>query len=87
MVTSLKMEKLKNNRVGVCTREYMEDGVSKKDVRYFISSLECENIKDFSRAIRDEWGIENNLHWHLDVTFKEAANRTADKTAQSILIY
>ena len=54
-------------------------------MRYFISSLECENINDFSRAIRDEWGIENNLHWHLDVTFKEDANRTADKTAQSNL--
>ena len=78
-----KWENLKT--IGLCTREYMEDGAFKKDVRYFISSLECENIKDFSRAIRDEWGIENNLHWHLDVTFKEDANRTADKTAQSNL--
>lgn len=30
-------------------------------------------------------GIENNLHWHLNVTFKEDANRIADKTAQSNL--
>ena len=26
-------------------------------------------------AIREHWGIENNLHWHLDITFGEDANR------------
>ena len=71
--------------IGICTREYIENGVSKKDIRYFITSLGTEEIKDFCRAVRDEWGIENNLHWHLDVTFKEDKNRTMIKNAQANL--
>ena len=71
--------------IGICTREYEENGVSKKDTRYFITSLSTNEIKDFCRAIRDEWGIENNLHWHLDVTFKEDKNRTMLKNAQANL--
>ena len=31
------------------------------------------------------WGIENELHWSLDVTFGEDANRTADKNAAANL--
>lgn len=76
-------EKIKS--IGICTREYSENGVSKKDTRYFITSLGIDNMKDFCRAIRDEWGIENNLHWHLDVTFKEDKNRTMIKEAQANL--
>lgn len=36
-------------------------------------------------AVRGEWGIENNLHWHLDYTFREDANLTMNKNAQSNL--
>ena len=52
---------------------------------YNITSLGVNEIKDFCRAIRDEWGIENNLHWHLDVTFKEDNNRMMIKNAQANL--
>lgn len=45
--------------------------------RYFISSV--TSIEDFSRAVRDHWGIENGLHWHLDFTFKDDKNTTMDK--------
>ena len=71
--------------IGICTREYTENDVLKKDVRYFITSLGTDQIKDFCRAVRDEWGIENNLHWHLDVTFKEDKNRTMVKNSQANL--
>ena len=76
-------EKIKS--IGVCTREYAENGIPKKDTRYFITSLGTDDIKDFCRAIRDEWGIENNLHWQLDVTFKEDKTRTMIKDAQANL--
>lgn len=38
--------------------------------RYFITSLDA-NAKEFARAARGHWSIENSLHWVLDVVFKE----------------
>ena len=49
------------------------------EYRYFISSLK-EDIELASRAIRGHWSVES-MHWHLDVTFREDANMTIDKTA------
>lgn len=47
-----------------------------RSTRYFLTSLEYENIDDFMRAVRQHWGIEINLHWSLDVSFREDLNRT-----------
>lgn len=47
--------------------------------RYYISSLPLD-IGLFSKAVRQHWSVEV-MHWHLDVTFKEDANTTQDKTA------
>ena len=38
--------------------------------RYFISSLPG-NAKELLRAVREHWGIENSLHWVLDIAFRE----------------
>lgn len=43
--------------------------------RFYISSLQ-PNSKHIGDAIRAHWGIENQLHWCLDVTFKEDGCRT-----------
>lgn len=45
----------------------------------YITSL--ADIELCADAIRSHWGIENQLHWHLDVTFNEDANSTMDKNA------
>jgi len=45
-----------------------------EEIRYYITSL--TDIETFSTAVRAHWGIENSLHYCLDVTFNEDANRT-----------
>jgi predicted transposase YbfD/YdcC len=39
--------------------------------RYFISSLSGIDAKTIGQMIRSHWGIENKLHWSLDVSFGE----------------
>ena len=45
-----------------------------KEVRFYISSMES-NAKVLSQGIREHWGIENSLHWSLDITFLEDKSR------------
>ncbi len=41
-----------------------------ESTRYYLSSLEA-NAATFAHAVRSHWGIENSLHWVLDVAFRE----------------
>jgi len=42
--------------------------------RLYISSIDAD-AKDFNTYIRQHWGVENSLHWTLDVTFREDDQR------------
>jgi predicted transposase YbfD/YdcC len=53
-------------------------GQSSDEVRYFISSLPAK-VKRLASAVRQHWGIENGLHWVLDVAFNEDRMRQRDR--------
>ncbi len=50
------------------------------EVKFYISSL-ISNAQLLSQGIRSHWGIENTLHWSLDVTFSEDKSRIRKENA------
>jgi predicted transposase YbfD/YdcC len=66
------------------TRTYTEKGEDKSEVRYFISSLPPQ-AKRLGQGVRGHWGIENGLHWVLDMTFAEDRSRARKDHAQENL--
>ena len=51
-----------------------------KEVRYYIASIKPD-VQLFAKAARGHWGIENSLHWVLDMTFNEDYSRVRDENA------
>ena len=71
--------------VVMVAREHTDcQGKMHTGVRYYISSLPAE-VKRIAAAVRGHWGIENGMHWVLDVAFREDRNRARADHAQANL--
>jgi predicted transposase YbfD/YdcC len=64
--------------IGRATSHCLRDGKETVEVRYYISSLEVD-VKQFARAVRGHWSIENSCHWSLDMTFREDESRLRER--------
>ena len=60
--------------IGLCYSERTVDGVVGEELRYFIGSKKA-SAKIYGQTLRGHWGIENKLHWQLDVVMGEDRNR------------
>ncbi len=55
------------------------------DVRHYISSVEKLGAQQAARLARGHWGVENKLHWQLDVTLREDSKRNRkDASAENL---
>ncbi len=60
--------------IGMCYSERTVAGKTSYEVRYFIGSKRA-GARYYGKGLRHHWGIENSLHWKLDVVFDEDRNR------------
>jgi predicted transposase YbfD/YdcC len=64
--------------IGMALRVAKENSEVTTDARYYLSSL-SRNGRRFARFARRHWGIENTLHWSLDMTFREDESRLRER--------
>src|SRR5215203_4396015 len=71
--------------IGLIQSEREEGGIVSKESRYYLCSV--MSVRQFREASRGHWGIENGLHWVLDVAFGEDHNRARiDHSAHNFAI-
>jgi predicted transposase YbfD/YdcC len=72
------------NMLGMVESECERDGKITRETRYYIGSIGLDT-QTFAGAARGHWGIENSLHWSLDVAFREDESRVRDDNARENL--
>jgi predicted transposase YbfD/YdcC len=68
------------NSIGMVTSKRTINEIVTTEVRYYISSLDSD-IEKFANGVRSHWGIENKLHWVLDVQMREDDSRIRKENA------
>lgn len=75
----LKWKGLKSLVLLISERETPEEKTT--EYRYYISSLDPKQPEIILRSIREHWQVENNLHWVLDVAYREDQSRIRDENS------
>jgi predicted transposase YbfD/YdcC len=72
--------------IGMVRAERTLHGKTSIEERFYISSLDG-NAQTFGRAVRGHWGIENSVHWILDLVFREDECRmSVGKGAENLAV-
>ena len=64
--------------IGMCVSHRIVKEKESTDIRFFIGSRDA-SAKKYGDTLRGHWGIENALHWQLDVSFDEDSNRVSNR--------
>jgi predicted transposase YbfD/YdcC len=68
-------------------RTIKKSGMTSNETRFYISSLPPDPVQ-VAAAVRAHWSIENNVHWVLDVAFREDESRTRkDHSARNLAMF
>ena len=71
--------------IGMVHSHVVRNGVISEEKRYYITSL--ADVQQFAFAVRSHWGVENTLHWCLDMTFHEDYSRIRkDYSAENMAV-
>lgn len=72
------------NMIGMVESRREVAGKVTLETRYYIGSIATSAAR-FARAARGHWGVENGLHWNLDISFREDECRVRDPVARENL--
>lgn len=79
MLMKLTWKGLKSLVLVISQRETAEEKTI--EYRYYVSSLDPKQPEKILKSIRSHWQIENNLHWVLDVAYREDQSRIRDENS------
>lgn len=71
------------SHIGWVRHAWTESGIERYEDRYYLVSG-SPTVKSFSESVRGHWGIENRLHWVLDVAFREDDCRVTGDGAENL---
>jgi predicted transposase YbfD/YdcC len=66
--------------IGMVYSRRIIEGVETQEYRFYITSLAAD-LPLFGYAVRSHWGIENSLHWVLDMVFRDDESRIRKKNS------